>query len=186
MCPCKSQQGLHSRAAAVTGGWMTRVVLRGAHLQGYSCRNVLASFVHLHFGSCPALAAQLVERCAAVDVAAVGAASAAAAEAAAPALPQQQGHHARGGVASFGDALRATRGGFASASVSPESHAAASFGGHMPRPIFPVRCPYVKPPWTCSLATPLACIQRLIPTAFCTQSPCRRVKQMAFCNNSDA
>ena len=144
MCHCKLSKGLHSRAGPSSGSYNeSAICLHGARLQGYSCRNVLASFVHLHFGSCPSLAAQLVQRCAAVDVAAVGAAAAAAAEEAVPALPQQG--HPRG-VASYCDALRSTRGGYASASVSPESHAAANFG-HMPRPIFPVRCPCPLPPF---------------------------------------
>ncbi len=83
---------------------------------------MLASFVHLHFGSRPGLAAELVERCTAVNVLAVKAAAAAAAEAAGP--------------RSFSaDAMRARRG-FSSAHVSPES--GAQFSG-APRPIFPVR-----------------------------------------------
>lgn len=43
--------------------------------EGYCLHNVLASYVHLHFGACPELAAALVERCRGVDVAAVGAAA---------------------------------------------------------------------------------------------------------------
>jgi hypothetical protein len=92
------------------------------HLQGYSWKNVLASFVHLHFGSLPKLAAELVERCTAVDLPAVKATVVAAAEAAGP-----RSFHA--------DAVRASRGGYSSVHLSPEGgpHFAA-----VPRPIFPV------------------------------------------------
>lgn len=92
--------------------------------QGYSWKNVLASFVHLHFGSRPGLAAELVERCAVVDLFAVRAAAAAAAEAAGP--------------RSFpADANRGGRG-YSSAHVSPESTTNFPSGA---RPIFPVRLP---------------------------------------------
>ncbi|KAL4425481.1 hypothetical protein ABPG75_009497 [Micractinium tetrahymenae] len=50
--------------------------------EGYCLHNVLASYVHLHFGACPEFAAALVERCRGVDVAAVGAAAQEAAQAA--------------------------------------------------------------------------------------------------------
>ena len=99
-------------------------------LQGYNWRNVLATFVHIHFGSCPALAAQLVGRCAAVDVAAVSAAAAAAAE-----------EHA--GPRSFpvdSSSLNCNGGlhgarHYKSANVSPDSR--PGMGGSS-RPIFPV------------------------------------------------
>ena len=99
-------------------------------LQGYNWRNVLATFVHVHFGSCPALAAQLVERCAAVDVPSVSAAASAAAEA-----------HA--GPRSFpldGSSFNNCNGvhrqrDYKSATVSPES--GPGFSGAS-RPIFPV------------------------------------------------
>ncbi len=102
-------------------------------LQGYNWRNVLATFVHVHFGSCPALAAQLVERCAAVDVSAVNAAASAAAEA-----------HA--GPRSFpldGSSFNNCNGvhrqrDYKSATVSPES--GPGFSGAT-RPIFPVSVP---------------------------------------------
>ena len=99
-------------------------------LQGYNWRNVLATFVHVHFGSCPALAAQLVQRCAAVDVSAVNAAASAAAEA-----------HA--GPRSFpldGSSFNNCNGvhrqrDYKSATVSPEG--GPGFSGAT-RPIFPV------------------------------------------------
>ena len=99
-------------------------------MQGYNWRNVLASFVHVHFGSCPALAAQLVERCAAVDVSSVNAAASAAAE-------------AHTGPRSFpldGSSFNSCNGvhrqrDYKSATVSPES--APGFPGTS-RPIFPV------------------------------------------------
>lgn len=100
-------------------------------LQGYNWRNVLASFVHVHFGSCPALAAQLVERCAAVDVAAVCGAAMNAAEANAgprsfPLDSSSLG--CNGGVVHRQRDYR-------SATVSPEG--GAGLPG-VPRPIFPV------------------------------------------------
>lgn len=95
---------------------------------------MLASFVHLHFGSRPGLAAELVERCAAVNVFGVRAAAAAAAEAAGPRgfpadAPRAGGHR-----------------GYSSAHVSPEG--GAHFSG-TPRPIFPVRS--LPPAALCSL-----------------------------------
>ena len=42
--------------------------------EGFTWRNVLGSYVHLHFGSCPQLATSLVERCRQLDLAAVTAA----------------------------------------------------------------------------------------------------------------
>ncbi len=91
---------------------------------------MLATFVHVHFGSCPALAAQLVQRCAAVDVSAVNATASAAAEA-----------HA--GPRSFpldGSSFNNCNGvhrqrDYKSATVSPES--GPGFSG-VTRPIFPV------------------------------------------------
>ena len=46
--------------------------------EGFTWRNVLGSYVHLHFGSCPQLASSLVERCRQVDLAALNAAVGAA------------------------------------------------------------------------------------------------------------
>ncbi len=91
---------------------------------------MLASFVHIHFGSCPALAAQLVERCAAVDMTAVCAAASAAAEAhAGPRSFPLDG-------SSFNncDGVHRQRD-YRSATVSPE--AGPGFSGAS-RPIFPV------------------------------------------------
>ena len=85
---------------------------------------MLASFVHLHFGSRPGLAAELVERCAAVELPAVQAAVAAAVEAAGP-----RTFHS--------DVMRASRG-YSSMNVSPEG-AGVHYGASGARPIFPVR-----------------------------------------------
>ena len=43
--------------------------------EGYTCNNVLASYVHLHFASCPEAAQALVERCRQVDIQALSQAS---------------------------------------------------------------------------------------------------------------
>ena len=43
--------------------------------EGYTCNNVLASYVHLHFASCPEAARALVERCRQVDIQALSQAS---------------------------------------------------------------------------------------------------------------
>ena len=98
--------------------------------QGYNWRNVLATFVHIHFGSCPALAAQLVGRCADVDVAAVSAAAAAAAEehAGPRSFPVDSSSlNCNGGLHSGRH--------YKSANVSPDS--GPGMGGSS-RPIFPV------------------------------------------------
>lgn len=91
---------------------------------------MLASFVHIHFGSCPALAAQLVGRCADVDATAVSAAAGAAAEghAGPRSFPLDSSSiHCNGG-------LHGVRN-YKSANVSPDS--GPSMGGSS-RPIFPV------------------------------------------------
>eukprot|EP00891_Asterochloris_glomerata_P004700 jgi/Astpho2/4700/e_gw1.00067.403.1_t len=43
--------------------------------EGYTCNNVLASYVHVHFASCPEAARALVERCRQVDIQALSQAS---------------------------------------------------------------------------------------------------------------
>ena len=64
-----------------TPGYSARMQEPGAEAvpEGYSWRNVLASYVYLHFGSRPDLAPCFVSRCAAVDHHAAGSAAAAAA-----------------------------------------------------------------------------------------------------------
>ena len=59
--------------------------------EGYACGSALASFAHLHFGSCPAVATHIVQRCLRVDVATTTSCAAqAATEAALAAAAAQQ------------------------------------------------------------------------------------------------
>ena len=123
------------------------------YLQGYNWRSVLATFVHIHFGSCPALAAQLVGRCAAVDVAAVSAAAGVAAE----------GH---AGPRSFpldssslncNGSLHGARH-YKSANVSPDS--GPGMGGSS-RPIFPVSAQLLAS--SCAVPNPGQPLLKMLP-----------------------
>ena len=77
----------------VTSCLVTQVPGAEAVPEGYTWKNVLASYVHLHFGSAPQLASSLVARCHSVDLQAVNAAATRAchhAELAAAHAEQQQ------------------------------------------------------------------------------------------------
>ena len=65
----------HYQLVPVTVASFIQVPGAEAVPEGYTWRNVLASYVHLHFGSAPQLAASLVARCHAVDLQAVNAAA---------------------------------------------------------------------------------------------------------------
>ena len=96
----------------VTNCPVTQVPGAEAVPEGYTWKNVLASYVHLHFGSAPQLASSLVARCHAVDLHAVNAAATRAchqAELAAAHAEQQQAFqhssHMPGQMAPHGNAM---------------------------------------------------------------------------------
>lgn len=143
---------MHHCPSECSGG-RCKFLIKLLGLQGYNWRNVLASFVHVHFGSCPALAAQLVERCAAVHVSSVSAAASAAAEAHAG----PRSFPLDGGSFNSCNGVHRQRD-YKSATVSPES--VPGFPGAS-RPIFPVRAlllgPTSKTPCSGRISTDSAC-----------------------------